>query len=73
MIVSKREEALAKELYEYDMGLHQAEDMPWDRQIEQVQTVYRRLASKFVKTRWFKNQIEEAVARGKENSDNRVS
>ena len=63
--VSTREEALAKELYEHDMGMHQAEDMPWEQQIEQVQTVYRRLAAKVVSTKWFKQQIDKAYYRGK--------
>jgi hypothetical protein len=73
MKVSAREEALAKELYAHDMGVHQGEAVSWDRQITYVQDSYRRQAAKIVSTRWFKREIEKAKALDKENSDNRVS
>ena len=57
MKVSAREEELAKELYTHDMGLHQGEYVRWRDQIEYVKDSYRRQASKFVNSNWFKNQI----------------
>ena len=57
MQVSKREEALAKELYEHDMGAHQGEFMAWDKQIDYVRDTYRRQAAKVVNTRWFREQL----------------
>ncbi|UVG35222.1 hypothetical protein SEA_CECE_216 [Microbacterium phage Cece] len=65
MQVSRREEALAKELYEHDMGIHQAEDMPWEQQIDRVTTMYRRLASTIVNSRWFKKELDSSFYRGK--------
>jgi len=64
MQVSSREEALAKELYEHDMGSHQGEFMEWDKQIERVQDSYRRQASKIVNTKWFKQQLSNANSWG---------
>lgn len=63
MQVSKREEALARELYEQDM-LTVSEDtfVPWNRQIEPVLHSYRKQASRIVKTKWFAAQIEAAKA-----------
>lgn len=60
MQVSKREEALAQELYTHDMGQHQGEFVPWRSQIDYVKNSYRRQASKFVNTRWFKEQLAAA-------------
>lgn len=70
MHVSRREEALAKELYENDMNLHQSEDVPWHKTIQKVQDSYRRQAMRIVNTKWFKAQMEEA--RSEKNSDNRL-
>lgn len=56
MQVSRREEALAKELYEIDMRLHQSEDVPWEDAILLVQDSYRRQAMRVVNSRWFKNE-----------------
>ena len=71
MQVSKREEALARELYEHDMGIaHGYEVFPWENQIEKVQTSYRRQAAVIVGTRWFK-KIEKMLREA--DSDNRVS
>ena len=62
MQVSKREEALAEELYAHDMGLHQGEYAPWDKQIPHVQDSYRRQAVKVVNSKWFKQQLANAHA-----------
>lgn len=71
MKVSKREEALARELYAHDMGVHQGEAVSWDRQIVYVQDSYRRQAMKIVNTNWFKQQLEEA--RNEAYSDHRIA
>lgn len=64
MIVSNREESLAKELYTHDMGMHQGEFVKWEEQITQVKDSYRRQASKVVNTRWFKQQLANAHGAG---------
>lgn len=71
MTVSKREEALAKELYESDMAATPGEYVPWDKQISYVHTHYRRIAVRVVKSRWFDEQLlfaayNEAVAKDEE-------
>lgn len=80
MKVSIREEALAKELFTHDMGLHQGEYSPWEDQIDYVKNSYRRQAMRVVNTQWFRTQIyeasvmgayKEAVARSEAHSDNR--
>jgi hypothetical protein len=63
--VSAREEALAKELYTQDMGVHQGEFVPWEQQIEKVRDSYRRQAMKVVNSKWFKHQLDKAFYRGK--------
>lgn len=64
MKVSVREEQLAKELYQHDMGIHQGEYTPWDRQIPHVQDSYRRQAGKVVKSSWFEKELEAARTAG---------
>ncbi|UDL15981.1 hypothetical protein QEH42_gp237 [Microbacterium phage Pumpernickel] len=69
MKVSLREESLAKELYEKDMGLHlkadhQNEIVPWDRQIDYVKNSYYKQASTIVNSKWFKQQLYEASLLG---------
>lgn len=64
MQVSRREEALAKELYENDMNLHQSEDVPWHKTIQRVQDSYRRQAMRIVNTKWFKRELALAASRG---------
>ncbi len=64
MIVSVREEQLAKELYKHDMGLHQGEYVPWDEQIPPIQDSYRRQAVKVVKSDWFVKELESARTAG---------
>lgn len=61
MTVSKREEALAKELYESDMAATPGEYTPWDKQISYVHTHYRRIATRVVKSRWFQEQVTLAA------------
>ena len=56
MIVSKREEALAQELYELDMRIQEDGYVSWDKQISFVKTHYRRLAARVVGTKWFAEQ-----------------
>lgn len=65
MKVSTREEALAKELYQADLNLHQTEDTPWEGQIERVKDSYRRQAMKVVNTRWFREQLVDAALRAR--------
>ncbi len=74
MNVSKREEALAKELYEQDMAATPGEFTPWDKQISYIHTHYRRIATRVVKSRWFNEQLlmaayKEAVAQSKDRDN----
>ncbi|URP22262.1 hypothetical protein SEA_BIG4_229 [Microbacterium phage Big4] len=64
MEVSIREEALARNLYEIDLNDHQAEDVPWEKAIEQVKTSYRRQARKVFNSRWFMKELEGAWTAG---------
>lgn len=57
MTVSKREEALAKELYEMEMSATPGEFVPWEKQISYVHTHYRRIAVRVVKSRWLETQV----------------
>ena len=63
MVVSKREEALAKELYEMDMRVAPDAYVPWEKQISFVHTSYRRLASRVVSSKWFAEQTNSVSDR----------
>lgn len=62
MNVSKREEELAKELYEMDMSIEAGQFTPWESQIHYVHTHYRRLAMRVVNSRWFAKQMTHSDA-----------
>ena len=64
MIVSRREEELARELYNLDMGQHQGDYVQWTEQIELVQNSYRRQASRIVNTKWFARELVNAAKDG---------